>query len=392
MGGSYNQPDTNLVDPETVLRGIEYGLDFHRHTLGGEVDTLRQLDCFGHSPQLPGLAASAGFTSAVFARGPYHPWGPWWYKHADIKLPRPHTCGHVHEGMSFPAEFEWVTPDGQGVTAAYLALHYHAGWWPYRAGTVEDAAESFYDLYLKLRQCAATKAVMILVGTDFSPPNVWVNDVARWWNARYVSPRFTCTTPRRFFGLVRGDGARGAVAGGAARTYLLPQSRDMNPVFAGTQSTRAAAKLAQRHGERAVLTAESFATAASALGAPYPHELLETAWRRLVSCAHHDSVTGTHSEQVHVDLLGTWSQAADVAQEALDGSLDAIASRIELPGPSIVVFNPLSWARTDVVSAELPQDLAGQPFGLRGPDGQEIAFVAEIAGAATRVSRRPGRK
>jgi alpha-mannosidase len=381
VGGSYNQPDTNLVDPETVLRGFEYGDDFHRGTLRAEVDTLWQLDCFGHSPQLPGLAASAGLTSAVFARGPYHPWGPWWYKHADIDLPRPHTCGRTHEGMSFPADFEWLSPDGQGVTAAYLALHYHAGWWPDRASRVEDAAESYYELYLKLRQVAATRAVMILVGTDFSPPNRWVTDVARWWNARYVSPRFTCTTPRRFFRLVREPGA---VSPGGAR--LLPQTRDMNPVMVGTQCTRAAAKLAQRHGETAVLTAESFATAASALGTPYPHHLLDQAWRRLVFCAHHDAVTGTHSEQVHVDLLGAWRQAADAAQEALDGSLDAIGSRIELPWPSIVVFNPLSWARTDVVSVELSPDLAGQPFGVRGPGGEEIAFVAEPIGAETRVS------
>jgi hypothetical protein len=160
----------------------------------------------------------------------------------------------------------------------------------------------------------------------------------------------------------------------------------MNPVFAGTQSTRAAAKLAQRHGEMAVLSAESFATVASALGTAYPHHRLEAAWRRLVFCAHHDAVTGTHSEQVHVDLLGAWRQAAEAARDALDGSLDAIASRIELADPSIVVFNPLTWARTDMASVDLPPDLAGRPFGLRGPAGEDVAFLAEPLGATTRVS------
>ena len=76
MGGTYNEPNTNLTGPETSIRNFVHGIGFQRDVLGASPATAWQLDVFGHDPQFPGMAADAGLTSSSWARGPHHQWGP----------------------------------------------------------------------------------------------------------------------------------------------------------------------------------------------------------------------------------------------------------------------------------------------------------------------------
>ena len=76
MGGTYNEPNTNLTGPETAIRNFVHGIGFQRHVMGADPATAWQLDVFGHDPQFPGMAADAGLTSSSWARGPHHQWGP----------------------------------------------------------------------------------------------------------------------------------------------------------------------------------------------------------------------------------------------------------------------------------------------------------------------------
>ena len=64
MGGTYNEPNTNLTGLETTIRNLVYGIGYQRDILGGDPQTAWQLDVFGHDPQFPGLVADAGLTSS----------------------------------------------------------------------------------------------------------------------------------------------------------------------------------------------------------------------------------------------------------------------------------------------------------------------------------------
>ena len=64
MGGTYNEPNTNLTGPETAIRNFVHGIGFQRDVLGAAPATAWQLDVFGHDPQFPGMAADAGLTSS----------------------------------------------------------------------------------------------------------------------------------------------------------------------------------------------------------------------------------------------------------------------------------------------------------------------------------------
>ncbi|HTF12107.1 MAG TPA: glycoside hydrolase, partial [Asanoa sp.] len=331
MGGTYNEPNTNLTGAETTIRNVVHGLGFQRDVLGGDPATAWQLDAFGHDPQFPGIMADAGLTSSSWARGPFHQWGPMMRVAGDVVTDA--------SAMQFPSEFEWIAPSGQGLLTSYMPAHYSAGWWMDSAATLSEAEEAVLRLWRLMRRAAATRNIMLPVGTDYSPPNKWLTEIHRDWNSRYLWPRLVCSLPRDFFTAVR-----------AELTSLSPQTRDMNPIYTGKDVSYIDTKQAQRVVENLVVDAEKWATLASLHGhARYPVEALDRAWRLLIYGAHHDAITGTESDQVYLDLLAGWREAHDLARTVHRGALSHLGDQIDTTGSgsAVLVFNPSSWSRTD---------------------------------------------
>ncbi|OBK45683.1 NEW3 domain-containing protein [Mycobacterium sp. 1081908.1] len=362
MGGTYNEPNTNLTSPETTIRNLVHGMGFQRDVLGADPATAWQLDVFGHDPQFPGLAADAGLTSSSWARGPHHQWGP----------------GHDVEAMQFCSEFEWIAPSGRGLLTHYMPAHYGAGWGMDESVSLADAEDATRALFERLKKVALTRNVLLPVGTDYTPPNKWVTAIHRDWAARYTWPRFVCAIPREFFAAVRAELAqRGCEPS--------PQTRDMNPIYTGKDVSYIDTKQANRAAENAVLEAERFAVFAALLtGAEYPQAPLAKAWVQLAYGAHHDAITGSESDQVYLDLLTGWRDAWEVGRTTRDSALALLSGAI---GGAVVVWNPLAHNRTDVVTARL-----GAPIGagvrVFDPDGTELpAHVADDGRSVTWLAR-----
>ncbi|OJZ69788.1 alpha-mannosidase [Mycobacterium paraffinicum] len=354
MGGTYNEPNTNLTSPETTIRNLVHGIGFQRHVLGADPATAWQLDVFGHDPQFPGMAADAGLTSSSWARGPHHQWGP----------------GGDVDRMQFCSEFEWIAPSGRGLLTHYMPAHYGAGWGMDESASLAEAEDATYALFRRLKRVALTRNVLLPVGTDYTPPNKWVTAIHRDWAARYAWPRFVCALPREFFAAVRAElGERASVPS--------PQTRDMNPIYTGKDVSYIDTKQANRAAENAVLQAERFAVFAGlTAGAEYPQAALAKAWVQLAYGAHHDAITGSESDQVYLDLLTGWRDAWELGRATRDAAL-ALLSR-ELGG-DVVVWNPLAQRRTDVVTARLDAPLAA---GVRvlDTDGSELPAHVEDGG------------
>jgi alpha-mannosidase len=225
MGGTYNEPNTNLTSAESTIRNAIYGIGYQRDVVGGSPQTAWQLDAFGHDPQFPGIMADAGITSSSWARGPFHEWGPHWFRGAGaappfwMLVPEP-------PGMQFPSEFDWVAPSGRALLTSFMPNHYSAGWWLDAAVSLEQAEAEAHRLFHDLQAEAATKNVLLPVGTDYSPPNKWVTEIHRDWGRRYVWPKFVTAIARDFFQAVREERA-------STGRRFSPQTRDMNPVYTG---------------------------------------------------------------------------------------------------------------------------------------------------------------
>jgi alpha-mannosidase len=385
VGGTYNEPNTNLTGAEVTIRNAVYGVGFQRDVLGGDPRSAWMLDSFGHDPGFPGLMAAAGLTSSSWARGPFHQWGP-----------------ERNERMQFPAEFEWLSPDGTGVLTAYMANHYGAGWSLHMATDLAAAEAAALGEFRGLAPVAATRNVMLPVGADHVIPARWVTDIHRSWNARYVWPRFVTAIPRDFFDAVRAEaGAAGSKAGGPIRAGgqirgITPQTRDMNPLYTGKDVSYIDTKQAHRSGETALSEGERFATLAWLAGHPYPAESLDKAWRLLAYGAHHDAITGTESDQVYLDLLAGWREAWDRGDCARRAAVTALASS---PGASgtgdltVTVFNGLARERDGMARVTVRLAEPGTPWLAvitedAGPVPADAA-AAEVPALAEGVRRHP---
>ncbi len=356
MGGTYNEPNTNLTGPETSIRNFVHGIGFQRDVLGGDPTTAWQLDVFGHDPQFPGMAADAGLTSSSWARGPHHQWGPM-------------QNGGDPRRMQFRSEFEWIAPSGVGLLTHYMPAHYAAGWWMDSSTSLAEAEDATYELFRGLKSVALTRNVLLPVGTDYTPPNTWVTEIHRDWNARYTWPRFVCAVPGDFFAAVRAE-----LAGRAPS----PQTRDMNPIYTGKDVSYIDTKQANRAAEDAVLGAERFSAFAALLsGARYPEAALAKAWVQLAWGAHHDAITGSESDQVYLDLLTGWRDAWELGRAARGNALAVLSSAVDAELPSVVVWNPLAHKRSDIVTVRLDEPVSGGAAILDAAGGAHRALVED---------------
>ena len=388
VGGNYNEPNTNLICAEAIIRNAVYGIGFQRDVFGGDPRSAWMLDAFGHDPGYPGLMAAAGLTSSAWARGPFHQWGPSGAEGGDRR-------------MQFGTEFEWISPDGHGLLTAYMAHHYGAGWRLHTLPDLQAAELEAYGQFRGLAQVATTRNVLLPVGADHVIPARWVTDIHRDWNQRYVWPRFTTAVPREFFDAVRAE----ASSGGRAGAWITPQTRDMNPVYTGKDVSYIDTKQAQRAIETAVTEAERLGTLAWRAGAPYPHAALDAAWRLLAYGAHHDGITGVESDQVYLDLLGGWREAWELGSAARRDAVAALAGPTG-PGLGVSVFNALARPRGGVarVTVQVPddgtrwlevRDGAGQPVRAlaegvrRRPDGSVAEMTLTLAVARRARARIP---
>ncbi|MFC5266695.1 NEW3 domain-containing protein [Kribbella qitaiheensis] len=374
IGGTYNEPNTNLTGAETTIRNIVYGVGYQRDILGGDPQNAWQLDVFGHDPQFPGYLAKAGLTGSAWARGPFHQWGPLRQAWSD---PKSGTAAV----MQFHSEFEWISPSGDGVLTHYMPDHYGPGWELQNAPSVEAAGETAYQLFATLKTVAATKNTLLPVGGDYTPPNNWITAVHHDWAERYAWPKFVCGTTKHFMDRVRAELDE-------TGRKPSPQSRDMNPIYTGKDVSYIDTKQAQRAAEVAAVDAEKLGTYAELLGlGRFAEASLDKVWRQLAYGAHHDAITGSESDQVYIDLVTGWREAHDLSDAARSASLEAFAARIDTSAfgsRAVVVTNTLSFSRTDLVTVTLPDgddsasvlDASGQlvPSVL---EGSKLTFLAK---------------
>ncbi|HEV3294291.1 MAG TPA: glycoside hydrolase [Streptosporangiaceae bacterium] len=366
VGGNYNEPNTNLTCAESTIRNAVYGIGQQRDVLGGDPHSAWMLDAFGFDPGYPGLMAAAGLTSSAWARGPFHQWGPW------------RTVGD-NRRMPFATEFEWLSPDGNGLLTSYMANHYGAGWGVHQAPDLAAAQAAVLGQLALLAPVAATRNVLLPVGADHVIPARWATALHRDFAARYAWPRCVTALPREFFAAVRAEAAGRGI-------WLTPQTRDMNPVYPGKDVSYIDTKQAQRAAEVAALDGERLATLAWLMGAEYPAASLDKAWRLLAYGAHHDAITGTESDQVYLDLLAGWREAFERGDTARREAVAHLAGLADTRPPSaspgaswpVVVVNTLSWPRSGLAAITLAFPEPGPPWlALTDGTGAGVPFLAD---------------
>lgn len=382
-GSSMEENDVNNPSAESIIRQILYGKEYFRRDFGRTSAEYMLPDCFGFPASLPSILAHAGIKGFSTQKLTWH---------------SATTAGGAGSPQDTPKGIPfnvgvWEGPDGKSVIAALNASNYNgdvtedltkSNTWIRRAENNGKSSGLYVDYRyygtgdiggapressIKLMEAIVTQGTAVLPAAP---------DSAAKGSAVKV-----------------GDGPLHVIQTNSEQMFLdiKPEDASHLPRYtgdleltehsAGSLTSQAYMKRWNRENEVLADAAERASVAAEWLGGrPYPKERVTNAWTLVMGGQFHDLIPGTSTPKAYEYAWNDESVAMNQFGGVLNSAADAVASGLntQAKGTAVVVYNPLSIAREDIVEANVafPE---GTPKAVRvtGPDGKEVA--AQLAGS-----------
>jgi alpha-mannosidase len=366
IGPGYVLPDEFLASAESLVRNLLIGRQA-AEPLGHVMTVGYSPDSFGHAGQMPQILRGFGVDSFVFSRG----------------LDR--------DTSPVKNEFIWEGPDGSQVLAIWQRDFYlNANALGYPLAWAEPGAAAFQPELAVKRAKAAIESllphnisgvVLLNNGTDYSEPQGELVETLRLLRRELPSYSFSIAGLEDHVSRVRRDLTRKRLR--TMKGELLYPFKDL---LRGINSTRMPLKRAQHETstllERYAEPLSTYAWLANAANHKHFPALLEGAWRSLLKTQPHDDIGGCSVDEVACENMARLEQVRGWARHIARESLWAIGRQVDTSrheGVGLVVFNPVSWARSDLCRGQLqiPVDEADawHTFALRDSRGGVIPYV-----------------
>jgi len=329
---------SELCSHEELIR-LLYPAFWLKRRYGVPLCSAELNDVPGLSWGLASVLAGAGIRYFCAGLPDYHLWG-------DLKV---HGFWDDSTVMprGKPDAFWWVGPDGARVLL-----------WYGTSAPLDDYDRALHHLPGKLAQIENQGYPFDLVRfyvlgghRDNSPPRICFSEVVRQWNRQWAYPKLIFTTNAVFFERLERQ------HGHELRTFRGELPNTDYTVGATCTAKETGINRATHDTLRA---AETFATVAAGVSDyDYPARQIDEAYEKMLL---YDEHTWGMAHPLGPAQDGCWGfkaehayRAAGLAHDVLTKSLNRIVDQIALAdeGCHVVVFNPLSWPRTDVVRLPL---------------------------------------
>ena len=311
IDGQYVMADTMLPSGEVLVRNILIGKRYCQEKFGVEVPVAWVADSFGLNAQLPQIYKKMGYKWLAFRRG----------------VPR-----DIRE-----SEFLWAGLDGTTIMTHWMPRGYHMGF----------MIDKWEETFVGLSKFACSPNFLMPCGVDYMPPQAETVPAVKKWNQRYPDIKMKMATPREFFQALESSPKRLETIKGELYDDKLAE------VFPQVCSSRIWIVQSFRECEALLYAAEEFATIAWLLGAQYPVDELQDAWKQISYITFHDVMCGTSVDEVYEDVREIFAILKAGISRILAESLNYIAGKINTNGKGIVVFNPLPWQTNNWVETNL---------------------------------------
>ena len=340
----YTNIEQENAGPEELIRASYYANEEMRRKYGIEAKTAMLSDITGLTWGLPRALSGTGTRYLLF--------GPGAYKELTGESKLPHL-------------FWWKSPDGSRVLTQMRSGKYR----DYtqakiflRASEMEKAVEALLTYYESMGADYPYDAILLQMAFDNVNPQVELVENIDSWNRTHSSPRLFMATPKEFFGYVEGRFAA-----------KIPEiSGDLTSAWTDDPGIYAQATGMKRKAAAEILSAEKFSAIDQLLGSdrPYPQAGINKTYSDMLVYTDHTYgmdnwfwehlvLQRTKGKLDHPNwdyFKESWEDKKEYAYEAsrlsdqlLGDATESIASRIPTDERTIVVYNPLSWQRTDVV-------------------------------------------
>jgi len=360
IGGMWVEPDLNMPDGESLVRQILVGKRYFQKNFGVDIKIGWNPDSFGYNWQLPQIYKKSGMDYFVTSKLLW-----------------------ATDYTKFPYRlFWWEAPDGTRLLT-YFPHEYANEFDPQQI--TQDL--SFYAPSIYGDKLNDSPQMLYLYGIGDhggGPTRTMLDEANRLRDPNTVFPKIEFSTAKEFFADLQKE----------LPTLKVPTWKDelYFEYHRGVLTTQADTKQRIRRDEELMLDAEKYASLASLFGHAYEHDQFELAWKNLLFDHFHDVMPGSGIAVNYLDAKRNLEDVARSAKLITDASLDEILAHVNTQGANVrgdgvavVVFNSLSWPRSEVVEAEV--QLAGPAKDILVLDGAGEPVAHQLLGMDSATNR-----
>jgi alpha-mannosidase len=305
------QMDENVSDGESLVRQFLYGQKYSKEKFGHYVRFAWQPDVFGHPETMPQIAHKAGIELYVFNR-PHDPTRPpiiWW-----TGIDGSRVLGYTTPGeYTQPMDHEHTTVLG-----------------------------------MKNADRAGVKNIMVLYGMGDHGGGPNPEDAAgiAKLNASPDDVRVKPTNVANYIDLLLTE-----------KKDFPVYEKELQGVFPGCYTTQVEMKRHNRQSEQLLFNAEKMSELAVFFNYRdyYPVRDISEAWKLALLDQAHDLAAGSGIGPIYADAAKQYQEIFERGYRALNFSLQNLGLQVDTRGEGVplVVYNPQSFDRTDLVTAEI---------------------------------------
>ena len=335
VGPFYVLPDQFLSSEESVIRNLLIGHSM-AHSFGKVTKSGYSPDVFGWISQMPQIFRGFDIDNALITRG------------INPALRR-----------GFESEFWWESSDGSRILGIFSPEGYSNC---FLIPDSDRAIKEFLDMRKEIQgRYATTRHLLLGCGNDHGFPKVSITEMIEKGNKLVKDCKILHDSIDGFVEALKEDIRNIKTIKG--------ELRDHGTTIPGVLSSRMYLKIKNKEVSTLLERwAEPFSAFSWILGDTYPGEFLLRAWKLLLRNLAHDSISGCSIDEVHYDMESRFKQIHEIAETLKVKALDSISSRINTSGLTkcnLVIFNPLSISRVDIVIAHIDFEEGG----IWGPEG-----------------------
>lgn len=369
VGGMWVEPDLNMTDGESQVRQLLLGKRYFQQKFNVDVKIGWNVDSFGYDWQLPQIYKKSGIDYFITQKLRYNDTNP-----LPLKL------------------FWWRSPDGSRVLSYF----------PHDIVQGTEADEMARDLAVAIKLNPGQQELMHVYGPSLGRLNITgaresIENGIQWSTPNRIYPRVEFRTSQSFFDDMNRRISTSSIplwnyktlAAGETPLPVQPDGKIHLPVWndeiylehhRGTFTSQAIQKANMRHSDEWLLDAEKYSSLAWLSGLEYPGKQFTEAWKKKAFNEFHDVAAGTAIAAVYQDAQHDYDEAHRVANEATGDALRELNSHINTatePGVPIVVWNPLSWDRSGIVTATV-QMPHSTPNGISVLDADHQPVLMQV--------------
>ena len=358
VGGMWVEPDLNMPDGESLVRQLLVGKRWYKQAYGVDVRIGWNPDSFGYTWQLPQIFKKSGVDYFVTQKMAWN------------------------DTNQLPFKFFWwESPDGSKVLTYFPHDYANNNLNPVRLAR---------DFVIAHNEATGLPGILDLYGIGDhggGPTRAILDEGFHWAAPGHVTPKIEFGTAQPYFTWFEKQIAPTSpvwnyqsIAKGYTPPPPVPGKVDI-PTWKselyfeyhrGVFTTQANHKRNMRESEEEMLNAEKWASLAWLDGNNYPATELTEDWKKVLFNQFHDLAAGSGIGVIYKDAQKDYDTVRWSTNEISSNALQTVAERIDTqanhPGAvAIVVFNPLGWKRSGVVTVkvQLPQP---SPAGIHVED------------------------